>query len=149
MILVVDDEDIIRRTAKAMLERCGFTVVLAENGKEGVELFQVLAEKVAAVLLDMTMPVMDGEEAFSRLRAIRPDIRVILSSGYNEVEAVRRFTGKGLAGFIQKPYSSQPWEKRSNRFSNSLTYREDRAAGAAVGSTNWCPPGSVGWELAA
>jgi CheY-like chemotaxis protein len=106
LILVVDDEDIIRRTAKSMLERHGYTVVLAENGKEGVELFQVLSEKVSLVLLDMTMPVMGGEEAFSRMKSIRPDVKVILSSGYNEVEAVRRFTGKGLAGFIQKPYSS-------------------------------------------
>ena len=106
VVLVIDDEDIIRRTAKSMLERYGYTVVLAENGQEGVELFQVLAEKVAVVLLDMTMPILNGEEAFSRLKAIKPDVKVILSSGYNEVEAVRRFTGKGLAGFIQKPYSS-------------------------------------------
>ena len=106
VILVIDDEEIIRRTAKAMLERHGYTVVVAENGKEGVELFQVLAEKVSAVLLDMTMPVMNGEEAFSRMKAIKPGVKVILSSGYNEVEAIRRFTGKGLAGFIQKPYSS-------------------------------------------
>jgi CheY-like chemotaxis protein len=106
LILVVDDEDIVRRTAKSMLERNGYTVVLAENGEEGVELFNVLADKVSAVLLDMTMPVMNGEEAFSRLRRIRPDVKVILSSGYNEVEAIRRFTGKGLAGFIQKPYTS-------------------------------------------
>ncbi len=106
LILVVDDEEIIRRTAKSMLERDGFTVVVAENGKEGVELFQVLSEKVAAVVLDMTMPVMNGEEAYSRLKAIKPGVKVILSSGYNEVEAVRRFAGKGLAGFIQKPYSA-------------------------------------------
>lgn len=106
LILVIDDEEIIRRTAKSMLERDGFTVVVAENGKEGVELFQVLSEKVAAVLLDMTMPVMNGEEAYSRLKAIKPGVKVILSSGYNEVEAVRRFAGKGLVGFIQKPYSA-------------------------------------------
>jgi CheY-like chemotaxis protein len=106
LILVIDDEDIIRRTAKSMLERYGYTVIVAENGKEGVELFQVLAGKVVVVLLDMTMPIMNGEEAFSRLKSIKPDVKVILSSGYNEVEAVRRFTGKGLAGFIQKPYSS-------------------------------------------
>ncbi len=106
LILVIDDEEVIRRTAKSMLERYGYTVVVAENGKEGVELFQVLSEKVAAVLLDMTMPLMDGEEAFGRLKGIKPDVKVILSSGYNEVETVRRFTGKGLAGFIQKPYSA-------------------------------------------
>jgi PAS domain S-box-containing protein len=106
LILVVDDEEIVRRTAKSVLERHGYTVVVAENGEEGLELFKVLSEKVSAVLLDMTMPVMGGEEAFSCMRAIRGDVKVILSSGYNEVEAVRRFTGKGLAGFIQKPYSS-------------------------------------------
>jgi PAS domain S-box-containing protein len=105
-ILVVDDEPVVRRTAKSMLERFGYSVVMAENGKEGVELFRVLADKIAVVLLDMTMPVMSGEETFRELRALRPTVRVILSSGYNEVEAVRRFTGKGLAGFLQKPYSA-------------------------------------------
>ncbi len=106
LVLVVDDEEIIRRTAKSMLERYGYMVVLAEDGKEAVELLQLLSDKVTAVLLDMTMPVMGGEEAFRQMKNIRPDIKVVLSSGYNEVEAIRRFTGKGLAGFIQKPYSS-------------------------------------------
>jgi PAS domain S-box-containing protein len=105
-VLVVDDEHIVRRSAKAMLERYGYSVVLAENGKEAVELFKVLADKIDMVLLDMTMPVMGGEEAFRHMKTIRGDVRVILSSGYNEVEAVRRFTGKGLAGFLQKPYSA-------------------------------------------
>jgi CheY-like chemotaxis protein len=58
------------------------------------------------VLLDMTMPVMSGEETFRELKSMNPDVPVILSSGYNEVEAVQRFTGKGLAGFLQKPYSA-------------------------------------------
>jgi CheY-like chemotaxis protein len=65
-----------------------------------------LAARVDVVLLDMTMPVMSGEETLRELRNIRPDIKVILSSGFNEVEAIRRFTGKGLAGFVQKPYTS-------------------------------------------
>ena len=106
LILVIDDEEIIRRTAKSMLEHYGYTVVIAENGKEGVELFQVLRDKVSAVLLDMTMPVMNGEEAFRQMKAMQPGVPVLLSSGYNEVEAIRRFTGKGIAGFIQKPYSA-------------------------------------------
>jgi PAS domain S-box-containing protein len=105
-VLVVDDEEIVRRSAKAMLERHGYSVVLAENGREAVDLFRILADKIDLVLLDMTMPVMGGEEAFRELKTIRPDVRVILSSGYNEVEAVRRFAGKGLAGFLQKPYSA-------------------------------------------
>ena len=103
---MVDDEEIVRRTAKSMLERAGYTVVVAEQGQHGVELYQVLRDKVAAVLLDMTMPVMSGEEAFRRLKEIQPNVKVLLSSGYNESEAIRRFSGKGLAGFIQKPYSS-------------------------------------------
>jgi two-component system cell cycle sensor histidine kinase/response regulator CckA len=106
LILVIDDEEIIRRTAKSMLERHGYTVILAENGRQGIELFRVLAAQVSAVLLDMTMPQLDGVETFERLKSIKPGIKVILSSGYNEVETIRRFTGKGLAGFIQKPYSA-------------------------------------------
>jgi PAS domain S-box-containing protein len=105
-VLVVDDEQIVRRSAKAMLERYGYSVVVAENGKEAVDLFRVLADKIDLVLLDMTMPLMGGEETFRQMKTIRGDVRVILSSGYNEVEAVRRFTGKGLAGFLQKPYSA-------------------------------------------
>jgi PAS domain S-box-containing protein len=105
-VLVVDDEQIVRRTAKAMLERYGYSVVLAENGKEAVELYKVLSDKIDLILLDMTMPVMGGEETFRQMKTIRADVRVILSSGYNEAEAIRRFTGKGLAGFIQKPYSA-------------------------------------------
>jgi CheY-like chemotaxis protein len=81
-------------------------VIVAANGKEGVHLFQERSHEIAAVLLDMTMPVMSGEEALVRLKSIRPDIRVVLSSGYNEADATRRFTGKGLAGFVQKPYTA-------------------------------------------
>ena len=106
LILVIDDEELIRRTAKSMLERHGYSVAVAMNGKEGVRIFQGLADNVAVVLLDMTMPVMSGEEAFGHLKAIKPSAKIILSSGYNEAEAVRRFSGKGLSGFIQKPYSS-------------------------------------------
>jgi PAS domain S-box-containing protein len=105
-ILVIDDEDTVRQTAKSALESYGYRVRVAANGKEGVRIFQELSHEIAAVLLDMTMPVMSGEEALVRLKSIRPDIRVVLSSGYNEADATRRFTGKGLAGFVQKPYTA-------------------------------------------
>jgi two-component system cell cycle sensor histidine kinase/response regulator CckA len=114
LVLVVDDEEIIRKTAKSMLERHGYAVVVAEDGQQGIELFRVLSDKVALVLLDMTMPVMSGEETFGRLMAIAPDVKVLLSSGYNEVEVIRKFTGKGLAGFIQKPYSSTALSQKIN-----------------------------------
>jgi nitrogen-specific signal transduction histidine kinase/CheY-like chemotaxis protein len=105
-ILVIDDEEVVRRTAKATLERSGLDIVLAENGTEGVQLFQTLATKISAVLLDLTMPGMGGEETLLRIQAIRPDTKVVLSSGYNEVEVIRKFAGKGLVGFLQKPYTS-------------------------------------------
>ncbi|MDQ2898294.1 MAG: response regulator [Acidobacteriota bacterium] len=106
LILVVDDEDVVRRIAKTALERYGYTVIVAENGREAVTLFQERSGEISLVLLDMTMPVMGGEQALRHLREIAPGCRVILSSGYNEVEAIRRFTGKNLGGFIQKPYTA-------------------------------------------
>jgi CheY-like chemotaxis protein len=105
-ILVIDDEDTVRQAAKSALESYGYKVVAATNGKEGVRLFQEMAGEIDAVLLDMTMPVMSGEEALARLKDIQSDIPVVLSSGYEEADATRRFTGKGLAGFIQKPYAA-------------------------------------------
>ena len=105
-ILVIDDEDTVRQAAKSALESYGYKVVVAANGKEGVRLFRELGGEIDAVLLDMTMPVMSGEEALARLKNIQADIPVVLSSGYEEADATRRFTGKGLAGFIQKPYAA-------------------------------------------
>ena len=105
-ILVIDDEEAVRQTAKSALESYGYHVVVAQNGKEGVDLFSELGDEVAAVLLDMTMPVMSGEEALMRLKRIRRNVPVVLSSGYDEAEATRLFTGKGLAGFVQKPYTA-------------------------------------------
>jgi CheY-like chemotaxis protein len=105
-VLVVDDEEIVRRTARISLEHHGFTVLLAENGAEAVEVFEKSASDISLVLLDMAMPVMSGEQAFPRLIEIRPDIPVIASSGYDQAEALARF-GHGLAGFLQKPYTSR------------------------------------------
>jgi two-component system cell cycle sensor histidine kinase/response regulator CckA len=106
LILVVDDEELIRKTAQSALERYGYSVLTANDGQEAVELFRERADEVKVVLLDMTMPVMGGEEAFRQIRVLRPNARVIVSSGYNEVEAIRRFTAKGIAAFIQKPYTA-------------------------------------------
>jgi PAS domain S-box-containing protein len=105
-VLVVDDEEIVRRTARIMLERYGYTVFTAENGLEAVHILRRNEEHIRLVLLDLTMPVMSGEDAFGQLRGLAPGIPILLSSGYNEVEAIRRFTSKGVSGFIQKPYTS-------------------------------------------
>jgi two-component system, cell cycle sensor histidine kinase and response regulator CckA len=105
-ILVVDDEEVVRTTCQASLESYGYTVLIANEGRSGVEIFRKHASEIAAVILDMTMPVMSGEEAFRHMRAIRPDARIIVSSGYNETETIRRFAARGIAAFAQKPYTA-------------------------------------------
>jgi CheY-like chemotaxis protein len=106
-VLIVDDEELVRRTAQHTLEGYGYAVVLARDGQEAIEVLNRVGDQISVVLLDLTMPVMSGEEALRAISVLRPSLAVILSSGFNEVEAVRRFTGEGLAGFIQKPYTAK------------------------------------------
>jgi len=105
IILLVDDEESIRSLGKVILEGIGFSVLTALNGLEAINIFNAHKNEITGVILDLTMPVMDGEETFSKIRLISPDIPVILSSGYNELEAASHFSGKNLSGFIQKPYT--------------------------------------------
>jgi len=107
VILVVDDEPTVRATAERVLGRFGHRVVLAEDGAQGVELLRSRRGEIAAVLLDLTMPHMDGVEAFRQMRQVKPGIPVVLMSGYNEEAALQRFMGKGLSGFIQKPFLAE------------------------------------------
>ena len=104
VILVVDDEETVRIATKRMLETIGYTVLTAPDGRAALEIFRSRVDEIVLVLLDLTMPRLGGEETYRELRRIRPDARVLLSSGYNEQEITSRFAGKGLAGFIQKPY---------------------------------------------
>lgn len=103
-VLVVDDEETVRSVAQMMVEAIGMKAIAATDGKHGVEVFERRHAEIDIVLLDMTMPRMNGQEAFAAMRAIKPDVRVVLSSGYNEQDATDRFSGKGLAGFLQKPF---------------------------------------------
>ncbi|MBN8615076.1 MAG: response regulator [Deltaproteobacteria bacterium] len=103
-ILVVDDEETVRAVTKRVLERAGFRVLTAMDGLDGLEVFRAHRDEIVAVVLDVTMPRMGGEEAFRQLRLLSPDVRVVLASGYSEQEATSQFAGKGLAGFIEKPF---------------------------------------------
>ncbi|GLH73958.1 hypothetical protein GETHLI_24600 [Geothrix limicola] len=105
LVLLVDDEPSIRDSASQALEMLGFEVETAEDGAEAVERFSIRPEAYRAALVDLTMPRMDGRECFQALRRMRPDLPVILCSGFSEQESVKAFLGEGLAGFIQKPYS--------------------------------------------
>jgi PAS domain S-box-containing protein len=111
-VLIVDDEESVREVASCMVMAMGFDVLTAPNGLEAVEVFSRQADKIVCVLLDLTMPLLDGEQTFRKISLIRPDVKVILSSGYNEQEATQRFAGRGLAGFIQKPYTLEGLEEK-------------------------------------
>ncbi len=103
-ILLVDDEESIRTLGKEVLEELGYSVLTAENGIAALELFKEHKEEIECVILDMTMPIMDGEQTLRELRLIDQGVRVILSSGFNEQEVARKFVGARPAGFIKKPY---------------------------------------------
>ena len=105
-VFIVDDEALVRNAARSTLQRYGYRIIEAKDGREAVLVFQQFAEEIDLVLLDLTMPYMNGEEVLRELQIIKPAVRVLLSSGFNEVEAIHRFTGKRLAGFLQKPYTS-------------------------------------------
>jgi CheY-like chemotaxis protein len=100
-VLVIDDEEIVRSIAQTALERLGYTVIVAADGLEGVERLREAAD-LSVVLLDLTMPVMGGQETLHEMKRLRPEVPVILSSGFSEA-----FAGEDLAGFLQKPYTAE------------------------------------------
>lgn len=106
VVLVIDDEETIRKTAKAILERHGLQVFVAETGRAGVDLFRRLRERISLVLLDVTMPVMSGHQVAREIRQIRQTTPVIFSSGYDEEDALKGIDAHEFTGFLQKPYSA-------------------------------------------
>lgn len=104
-ILVVDDEAAVRRTVSRMLALMGFATIEANDGAHAVEVFRARHDEIAMVMLDLTMPRLDGEQTYAELRRMQSSVRVVLMSGFNQQEAIARFTDKGLASFVQKPFS--------------------------------------------
>lgn len=103
VVLLVDDEETIRAIGSEMLKELGFTPITANDGRNAVEIFKSTPD-IRFVIMDLTMPHMDGEQCLRELRILDPNVRVIMTSGFSEHEITRKFAGKGLAGFVQKPY---------------------------------------------
>ena len=123
VVLVVDDEPVVRRVARLTLERFGFEVLLAEDGREALEVFRAHAGTVRCVLLDMTMPVMDGAEAYAQMRKTDADVPIILSSGYAETDARDRLKEWAAVEFIQKPYTTVALVEAVNRAIRQRNHR--------------------------
>ena len=102
-ILLVDDEEVILDVGTMMLEKIGYQVLGARNSAEAVEIFK--QNEIDLILLDLKLPDESGAETFKKIRAIDPDARVILSTGYNETQEVFELMNLGCRGMLQKPFS--------------------------------------------
>jgi two-component system cell cycle sensor histidine kinase/response regulator CckA len=103
-VLVIDDEETVRNVARTILERVGFTVVTAASGADGIARFREANGQFCVVLLDVKLPLVSSRQVYDALVRIQPDVRVVLSSGYLNDEAIAPFDNQGIAGYLQKPY---------------------------------------------
>lgn len=107
LILIIDDEALIVAIAKRMLTDAGYRVVTSTEPFQALEIFKQLKDEVDLVILDFTLPIMDGSEVFDALREIKPKVAVMLSSGFAEQDKVRAMLSQGLRGFLPKPYTQE------------------------------------------
>jgi CheY-like chemotaxis protein len=119
-VLIIDDDDLLRKSTKRLLTQMGIEVFLASDGIEGLNTFLENHQDIDCILLDLTMPRLSGEETFHRLKEIDPDVRVIMMSGYSELEVSERFTGEYRVEFLQKPYTFQELKEKVVKAANSL-----------------------------
>ena len=106
-ILIVDDEELIIKVVKPLLEKMGYRALTAAGGKEAIDIYNKNWEEIAIVIVDLIMPDMDGEETFNKLKEINPEIKAILSSGYSMSGHVLKVIENGCKGFLQKPFDME------------------------------------------
>src|SRR5262249_12695410 len=111
-VLLVEDEADVREVAARMVVSLGYKVVETPDGEAAIEELRRSGDWIRVVLLDLTMPKLDGEETFRCLRAIRPDVPVVMMSGFSENELSSRFAGQGVAGFLAKPFTLETLAER-------------------------------------
>jgi CheY-like chemotaxis protein len=105
LVLVVDDEVAIRSLIQTTLEELGYTVLTAEHGAQGLELFDRAGQDIELVLLDLIMPVLDGPGTALGIRSRNPDVPILVMSGISDDDALRRLGNVRIAGFIPKPFA--------------------------------------------
>lgn len=105
IILIADDEESIRLTAKLMLQRCGYTVLTASDGEDALKVYREFREKIKGVVLDLVMPRMSGEQVYIELKKINPEVKVLLASGMLNDDRIEKLSVNEGCLFIQKPYT--------------------------------------------
>ncbi len=103
-VLVIDDEAPVRDAVIDILALEDVSVITAPDGQAGIELYRLRQSEIRLIILDLSMPGLNGEETFHALRQINAQVPVLLSSGYSQDEVVQRFAGQPAVGFVQKPY---------------------------------------------
>jgi CheY-like chemotaxis protein len=117
---VVDDEEGVREVAERILQEIGFQIIAAGDGRHALEVMEEVGDSVTAVLLDLSMPRMGGAETFRRLRALRPELPILMMSGYTEQVVAPQFSGSGgVTGFLQKPFLAEDLIAVLRRFAES------------------------------
>jgi PAS domain S-box-containing protein len=114
-ILLIDDESAIRELGKSILERFGYKVILAQDGKEGMELYQARKYEINLVMLDLVMPNWDGKRTLIELKKINPAVKVLIASGYSSNETLQELASSGISGFIQKPFAIKELLEKINK----------------------------------
>ena len=112
IIMLVDDEEMVAEVGQKMLQQLGYRVILAQSGQKAIQIFEKLHSRIDLVILDMIMPEMGGSETFDHLKAIGPDIKVLLSSGYAIDGQASQIMERGCNGFIQKPFSLRHFSQK-------------------------------------
>lgn len=105
VVLIADDESAVRRVLGMTLERLGFEVIVAEDGRQAVAKYTENADTIRLVLLDMSMPIQGGVEAFYEIRALHPDAKVVLMTGYTDEQTQEDLKQHGFSGFLGKPFT--------------------------------------------
>ena len=123
VVLVADDEDLVRDVADTMLRQIGFEVVAVQDGREAVQAFAADPRRFDLVLLDLTMPIMSGSEALQAIRQVRPDVPVLIMSGYNEQDTPAGRDGDQPAAFLHKPFSLLTLRDRLHEVLGSVSDR--------------------------
>ena len=111
-VLLVDDEEIVVGVGKQMLEKLGYSVLIARSGQEAVDVYQNSPDDVDLVLLDMIMPGLEAGDTYDKLKAVNPAIKVLLSSGYGLDQNASAIIDRGCNGFIQKPFNMKILEDK-------------------------------------
>jgi signal transduction histidine kinase/CheY-like chemotaxis protein len=135
-VLVVDDDPTVRSVTTRMVEACGLEVLQAVDGKHGVEVFRENQAIIRAVVMDLTMPNLNGEEAFDQMRALKRDVKVLMISGFSDHELSSKFIRKGLSGFLQKPFTPDELNEHLRTMLPAAGESEARLCGSGTPASN-------------